>query len=153
MSAQKHMFVEKTVPPALRRRVARPAPVLLASSRSDDLSQIPVLLPREQWILIKVTSWAHVLQLAGTVIIPVMLCDRAVPGLDWPRGLEQLRRPSRPPTLILLSDLEAASFWQDAVGFGVFDLLFRPFLQERLITALDLARIDWEMRLNSDNRS
>ena len=153
MSAQKHRFVERTVPPTLGHRVARPAPVLLASSRSDDLSQIPVLLPREQWMLIKVTSWAHVLQLAGAVIIPVMLCDRAVPELDWPRGLEQLRRPSRPPTLILLSDLEAGTLWQDAVGYGVFDMLFRPLRQERLITALDLARIDWEMRLDSDNRS
>jgi AmiR/NasT family two-component response regulator len=104
-------------------------------------------------MLIKVTSWAHVLQLAGAVIIPVMLCDRAVPELDWPRGLEQLRRPSRPPTLILLSDLEAGTLWQDAVGYGVFDMLFRPLRQERLITALDLARIDWEMRLDSDNRS
>lgn len=153
MSARKHMFVQRTVPPALGRRVRRPAPILLASSRSDDLSQIPVLLPREQWMLIKVTSWAHVLQLAGAVIIPVMLCDRDVSGLDWPGGLDQLRRPTRPPTLILLSDLESGSFWQDAVGHGVFDMLFRPLRPERLITALDLARIDWEMRLDSDNRS
>jgi DNA-binding NtrC family response regulator len=153
MSGQKYTSVERTTPSNFGRRAGTPAPVLLASSRSEDLSQVPALVPREQWMLIKVSSWSHVLQLVSAVIIPVVLCDRDLPGLDWPRGLQQLRQGLRPPAFILVSDLEAVNLWQDAVCYGVFDMLFRPLRRERLITALDLARVHWDMRLDSDNRS
>jgi len=98
-------------------------------------------------MLIKVTSWAHVLQLVGAVIIPVVLCDREIPGLEWPEGLAQLRHCFRPPALVLLSDLAADSLWRDTIRYGGFDMLFRPLCEKRLVTALDLARIHWDMRL------
>lgn len=146
MSASKQMIVRNAFPPDLPRR-AGPTPVLLASSRREDLEQIPALLPREQWMVIKVTSWTHVLQLVGAVILPIVLCDREAPGLEWPQGMAQLRRSFRPPALILLSDLSCGSLWQDVFRYGGFDMLFRPLCQERLVAALDLARTHWDMRL------
>ena len=101
-------------------------------------------------MLIKVASWTDVLQLLGAVIIPIALCDRALPGLEWPQGLAQLCRSSRPPALVLLSDLAAGSLWQEAIRYGGFDMLFRPLRQERLVAALDLARTHWDMRLDSN---
>ena len=147
MSAQKYTIVRSSFPSDLQRH-SGPTPVLLASSRRDDLERIPELLPPAEWMLIKVGSWDHVLQLAGEVILPIVLCDREIPGLEWPHGLAHLRRSFRPPALILLSDLEAGPFWQDVIRYGGFDMLFRPFCGERLITALDFARTHWDLRLD-----
>lgn len=99
-------------------------------------------------MLIKVKSWSDALQVLSTVIFPIVLCDREIPGLEWPQGLAHLNSSFRRPALILLSDLAASSLWQDVIRYGGFDMLFRPLCQERLLTALDMARIQWEMRLD-----
>jgi AmiR/NasT family two-component response regulator len=145
-----YTIIRSAVPSNITRRAVAATPVLLASSRSEDLDLIPALLPREQWMLIKVASWTDVLQLLGAVILPIVLCDRELPGLDWPQDLAQLRRPFRPPALVLLSDLAAGSLWQEVIRYGGFDMLFRPLRQGRLIAALDLARTHWDMRLDSN---
>jgi hypothetical protein len=131
----------------IARRSMAATPVLLASCRSEDTQSIPALLPREHWMLIKVATWPDVLRLIGTVIIPVMLCDREIPGLNWPVGLDGLRQCPSPPALVLLSDLDAGSLWDDVISYGGFDMLFRPLCQQWLVAALDLARTHWEMGL------
>jgi AmiR/NasT family two-component response regulator len=148
MNAHKHMIVRSSVPSDLARPTGAVTPVLLASSRSDDLEQIPALLPRRQWMLVKVTSWSHVLQVVSAVTLPIVLCDREIPGLEWPEGLAQLSAAFRRPALILLSDLTADSLWQDVIRYGGFDMLFRPLCQDRLVTALEMARIQWELRVD-----
>jgi hypothetical protein len=148
MSAHKHTIVRSSVPSDLARPSGAVTPVLLASSRSDDLERIPALLPRRQWMLIKVTSWSHVLHVVSAVILPIVLCDREIPGLEWPQGLAQLNCAFRRPALILLSDLTADSLWPDVIRYGGFDMLFRPLCQDRLITALDMARIQWDWRVD-----
>lgn len=148
MSAHKHTIVRSSVPSDLARADGAVTPVLLASSRNDDLERIPALIPRGEWMLIKVKSWSDALQVLSTVIFPIVLCDREIPGLEWPQGLAHLNSSFRRPALILLSDLAASSLWQDVIRYGGFDMLFRPLCQERLLTALDMARIQWEMRLD-----
>ena len=101
-------------------------------------------------MLIKVASWTHVLQLLGAVILPIVLCDRELPGLEWPHGLAQLRRSSRPPALVLLSDLAAPSLWEEVIRYGGFDILFRPLCRDRLVAALDLASTHWDMCLDGN---
>jgi len=136
-----------SVPSDLARPDGAVTPVLLASSRSDDLERIPALLPRREWMVIKVKSWSHVLQVLSAVILPIVLCDREIPGLEWPHGLAQLNSSFR--ALKLRSDLAASTRWQDMIRYGgFFDMLLRPLCQDRLLTALDMARIQWEMRLD-----
>jgi hypothetical protein len=99
-------------------------------------------------MLITVATWTDVLRLLGAVSLPVVLCDREIPGLDWPQGLARLCAYPKPPALLLLSDLAAGSLWQDVICYGGFDMLFRPLCRQRLVTALEFARIHWEMRLD-----
>lgn len=148
MSLERTKILGRTVWRPIPCRPAMGTPVLLASARSEDLLGIPTFLRREQWMLIKVATWTDVLQVASAVILPVVLCDRELPGLEWPHGLAQLQQSIRPPALVLLSDLTAPGVWRDLVHYGGFDMLFRPLTQERLVAALDLARTHWEMRLD-----
>jgi len=126
---------------------ATPAqPVLLASTREEDARDLATLLPGETWMLVRVATWRDALKVIGSVIIPVILCDRDLPGLEGPGGLAGLRGNSRFPALLLLSDITRSTLFDDVVKFGAFDVLSRPLSRETLIPTLDFARIYWEMR-------
>jgi CheY-like chemotaxis protein len=126
-------------------RSAEPRTVLLASSRQEDVKALAVLLQGEPWILTRADTWYEALKVMGTVIVPVLLCDRDLPGLDWPNGFGKFRAVLRLPALLLLSDVTSSTLSDDILRFGAFDVLSRPFSKESLISTLEFARTHWEM--------
>jgi DNA-binding NtrC family response regulator len=128
------------------RKAASRKPLVLASLRSEDLFAIPAMLEGTPWMVIKATRWCDVLKLARAVVIPVMLCDRELPGLDWPQGLGEFERTPRSPALVALADLAAGTLEEALAHYGAFDVLFRPLRREKLIAVVDLAGVYWEMQ-------
>src|SRR5579864_7173507 len=121
-------------------------PVLLASSRQEDLQTLTALLQGAPWIPVRAATWRDALKVMGAISLPVMLCDRNLPGLEGPNGLAGLQGILRFPALLLLSDVTSSTLSEDVLRFGAFDVLSRPFSREILIPALEFARNYWEMR-------
>lgn len=104
------------------------------------------LLRGVPWVLISASTWREARKIMRTVIIPVMLCDRNLPGLEWPYGFAELRGILRVPTLLLLSDVASSTLSEDILRFGAFDVLSRPFSRESLVSTLEFAWLHWEIR-------
>jgi len=127
-------------------RSVRRRRVLLASSRQEDHKALAALLQGAPWTMLRTATWRDTLKVMGAIIVPVMLCVRNLPGLEWPNGLAGLGSILRLPALFLLSDVTSSTLSEDVLGFGAFDVLSRPFSRESLISTLEFACIHWEMR-------
>src|SRR5579885_1503875 len=115
--------------------------VMLASFKREDLVEIPLLLRGTPWIVIKATSWNEVVQLIRAVVIPVMLCDRELPGIEWPASVAGLRHIPRSPQPLVLSDSTASNTFEQLLNGRWIGVLVRPLRQDDLVAAMDLARM------------
>jgi hypothetical protein len=120
---------------------------LLASSRVDDVRSVSAILRgANRWMLIPVATWNDAVRFVGAVRTPVMLCDRDLPGLDWPKGFGRLHALLRAPSMLLLADPTSSSLGD--VPLGKSDILFRPVSSEVLLSAFELACTRWEKGLS-----
>ncbi len=120
--------------------------VLLASGREEDQRVLSALAGQTPWRFIRVGRWQEALRVMGTVIMPVMICDRNLPDLTWPNGLADLRRIFRFPSLVILADADDVTVVHAAEHFGAFHVLARPVSHSGLITILEAAWTEWRTR-------
>ena len=113
---------------------------MLVSSRTDDVCRLSALLCGSRWILAHVTGWNDALKLIGTIRVPVVIYEHALPGIDWPEALQRLHARLWAPVVLLLADKTSAKVRHEASALGVLGVLCRPLRSESLILALEVAR-------------
>lgn len=73
----------------------------------------------------------------------IVLCDRELPGSDWRQMVESLLAGSPGVCLILTSPVNDDYLWQEVIQRGGYDVLTRPFQEDKVRNAIDLAWSYW----------
>lgn len=119
-------------------------PVLVASEREEDQRTLQLLLRGTRWSPAPVNRWRDASELAERFLLPVVLCDRDLPGMEWQRGIRTLWRPGYRPSVILLSGVADPYLWDELVQAGGFDILTRPFRRDQTLAMIDFAHTHWK---------
>ena len=105
-----------------------PAEVILAVRLSKpDRSALENIFATLPWKLTAVSTLAESVRRARTQSVPVMLCDRDLPGGGWKSLLERVGTLAQPPRLIVTSRLADESLWSEVLNIGGHDVLATPF--------------------------
>lgn len=117
--------------------------VLVASQRAEDQPVLHSMLVSAGWDPVSAGSLDEVLRLSAARSFPVLLCDRKLPGLEWPDGISHLASSAHHPCVVLLSDVADPYLWEELVRHGGFEILPRPFDRTEVLSTLDFAYQHW----------
>ncbi|HLK47457.1 MAG TPA: hypothetical protein VKT49_04945, partial [Bryobacteraceae bacterium] len=67
------------------------------------------------------------------------------PTWPWKRALQDLRRLSRPPQLVVTSRLADELLWAEALNWGAYDVLAEPFDRDEVMRVVASARRHFEL--------
>ena len=77
------------------------------------------------------------------VKVPVILCDRDLPGNGWRATVEDLASSPQRTCIILVSGVVDNYLWNEVVRTGGFDVLSKPLREEEVVRAVRLAWSYW----------
>lgn len=135
------------------------APKLYRAGESVD-GPIPVLAvipdPGERNRLSRLFSgWAWDFQTAANLReaaralragqVAVVLAEFAFPGGGWKDLLPECRRAARPPRLIVTGFAMSEAAWEEVLVLGANDALAKPYEDDDVLRAVELAWLDWEL--------
>lgn len=126
-----------------RRGATEPPAVLIAGGNSDDQRAMQDLLRGSRWRTVVATEWGEALAVVQGSAIPVVLCDRDLPGAEWQQGIASLHRAGVHPEVILLSSVADPYLWNELVQAGGFDVLARPFHRDEALAMIEFAYTHW----------
>lgn len=78
--------------------------------------------------------------------ISVVLCERDLAPGNWIDVLQLLLPVHDAPPLIVTSRLADEALWAEALNFGAYDVLGKPFDRQELLRAVHLAWFHWRHR-------
>ena len=120
-----------------------PLTVIALISGDADRHELTSICSRNGWNLF----FANTLEEARTVLdkvrIPVILCDRDLPGNEWRSAVEGLASSPHRACVILVSAVVDSYLWNEVVRTGGFDVLSKPFREHDVARALRLAWSYW----------
>jgi DNA-binding response OmpR family regulator len=119
--------------------------VVLAVTRSEaDLKDLRSIADRSGWELTGTPDCEVALSILTRLPVPVVLCDRDLPGRDWRESVKCLLSPVAPPCVILTSSVNDSYLWQEVVQTGGYDVLVKPFHEEQVVSTVRRAWIFWK---------
>jgi|SRR5580692_7134838 DNA-binding NtrC family response regulator len=83
---------------------------------------------------------------------PVVLCDREVPGIEWPDAVRMLAAAAPHPCVILASPVADDYLWKEIVVRGGYDVLATPLRDADAARAIKLAVSYWKNTSRGDAR-
>lgn len=117
-------------------------PVLLISPVESDQEVIEQALSGTHWRLLTARDCHEAFHALLNRSIPVVLCDRDLPGLPWRQALKFLSS-LRPACVILVSRVSDSYLWEEVIQRGGFDVLTKPYRRDDLVRTLDFALKHW----------
>ena len=73
----------------------------------------------------------------------IILCDRDLPDFDWRHAVEVLAGRASGAFVILASPVNDDYLWQEVIQRGGYDVVTKPFQEERVRQVIDLAWARW----------
>jgi len=78
--------------------------------------------------------------------IPVVLCEREAPGIDWKRAVGLLAASPCHPSVVLLASPGRQPRWDEVTAAGGYDVLPEPVTADRLGRTMRSAQSHWRSR-------
>jgi DNA-binding NtrC family response regulator len=75
--------------------------------------------------------------------IPIVVCERDLSPGTWRELLDHSARLPVPPTLIVTSRFAEERLWVDALTFGAYDVLIKPFNAQEVCRVVEGAWHHW----------
>lgn len=113
--------------------------IVLASSQSDDASNLYALLAGSAWKLIAVPTCSDAASAIRHLRVPIVLCDLTIEDQPWQKSLRMLRRARNRTCVIFLSNEPEADLATEIANGGGFDLLVRPLERAQVLQSLFFA--------------
>jgi DNA-binding NtrC family response regulator len=130
----------------------RKIPLLMITSRDEDLGELTALLQTTLWDVNRLTHLEDADAALKAASVPILLIDREAAGACWQTALKRLVGMRRSASVILLSNVSDAYLWDEVVKQGGFDLLTRPFKKDKVLSMFLFAyahcRAPWPKRVS-----
>ncbi len=78
----------------------------------------------------------------------IVLCDRDVSDSNWRDAVQTLAAKAPRTCVILTSPVNDDYLWQEVIQRGGYDVLTKPFQEERVVRAVSFAWSCWKSDLN-----
>jgi|ERR1041385_6331385 DNA-binding NtrC family response regulator len=118
--------------------------ILLASARAEDRRSLAAILDGTPWRLIETDDRAEAVKTLHGIEVPIVLCDRDLPGSPWQETIRTLIAARTNACVILVSNVADQYLWDEVVQRGGFDVLTRPFHKDQVLSMLDFAHTHWK---------
>jgi FixJ family two-component response regulator len=114
-------------------------PLLIVSSRPEDVKGLASLLEETPWDLTDASRLEDPAMALKGATVPILLFDRDTAGACWQVTMQRLVKSRRGACVVLLSNVSDQYLWDEVVQHGGFDLLARPFRREQVLSTLMFA--------------
>ncbi|HEY2018342.1 MAG TPA: response regulator [Bryobacteraceae bacterium] len=116
------------------------------SPNPEDHSSLESIFSHSKWGLYKADRLTVALRSLQEQEIGVVLCERDLAPGTWTDVLEQISVLPDAPPLIVTSRLADERLWAEALNFGVYDVLAKPFDRAEVVRSVSLAWLHWLRR-------
>ncbi len=113
--------------------------LLAVTHCAKDWNALQEIADQSKWILFWADSCETALEVLSQQSIPIVICDRDLPGGDWRTVLKRLTL-ARKCCILLASSVSDEYLWREVVHHQGFDILPKPFELERVKRIVDQAR-------------
>ena len=128
--------------------------LLSVSPISNDHSDLERIVAQPEWTKYSASKWRlHRSVTLGSALnalrqspIPIVICERDLPGGTWIDLLQQTAVLPQPPYVIVTSRLADHQLWAEALNLGAYDVLAKPFDTQEVIRIVSLAWMHWRER-------
>jgi len=135
--------------------------LLSLSPSSDDHASLERIVERPEWTNYSSAYWnlhrcataQQAMRLLRHGRIPILICERDLPGGSWIEVLEQISTIPDPPFVIVSSRLADHQLWGQALNLGAYDVLAKPFDPQEVIRIVSLAWLHWRERHEPNSRA
>jgi two-component system OmpR family response regulator len=118
--------------------------VLMVSPSPADHEFFRDVLSGSNWRLFGVRSRREALSCLRSNSIAVVISEIKLSDGAWKDVLADLKSVPNPPRLIVTSDLVDESLWAEALNYGAYDVLAKPFHPSEILRIISLAWRDWK---------
>jgi DNA-binding response OmpR family regulator len=133
----------------------RNATVLATLGAREDRLSLSEAFGHSGWILVVTGSLEEAMAVLRSILIGVVLCDVRLPGgYTWRDLMTEMKELGDPPPLIVADRLADECLWLEALNFGAYDLLAKPFDSKEVLRAVTAAcrRHENRSRLGRERR-
>jgi DNA-binding NtrC family response regulator len=114
-------------------------PVLIVTSRAEDVAELNSILEGTPWELTNASRGEDVGAALKAASVPILLFDRDTASESWQKTMRDLIKLRRGACVVLLSNVADQYLWEEVVQHGGFELLSRPFRKELVLSTLVFA--------------
>ena len=117
---------------------------LLAVTQDPDAwHSLRDIADRLGWMLFWAPSCDKAVKLLDHYGMPLVICDRDLPGEDWRKVIQRIGSSKRRVCVLLASTVCDDFLWKEVTQHGGFDVLLKPFDAERVARTVKFA---WSWR-------
>ena len=123
--------------------------VLCVSPFRDDHETLEQFLSGGNWTVHHASTLCGAKHLLKTNSYRLVICERDMPPDSWKDVLvETASLPSAPYFLVTSLHADDA-LWAEALNWGAYDVLAKPFQQAEVVRAVNMAALHWNYRNDS----
>jgi DNA-binding NtrC family response regulator len=124
---------------------ARIVTVLSVSPLEADQDCLQEIFSHSSWILYNARTLPSALKVLQQHEISVVLCERDLRPGTWKDLLEEMKPLPDAPVLLVASRSIDERLWAEALNWGVYDVLTKPFDTQEVLRAVSLAWQHWKV--------
>ena len=115
-----------------------PAILAIACSLSDR-EALQQIVEKMGWEMASAEDLDRGAELLRAKPIPIVVCDRDLPGMDWREAIRTLAAGVDRRCVILASFVADDYLWEEVIHHGGYDILPKPFREDEVIHAIRFA--------------
>lgn len=114
--------------------------ILSLSPHTEDHDTLAEILP---WPILRASTLAGAIPLLRRHSISLVVCERDLPPHSWKDAVVGVEVLTKPP-LVIVSSLQADDFlWAEALNWGAYDVLPKPFDPVEVTRSARIALLHW----------
>jgi DNA-binding response OmpR family regulator len=123
--------------------------ILTVNLCTQDYHFLSTVFRNLPWRLASVATMAQGVRQAKSQSVPVIVCERDLPGGSWKLLLDRVRRLTQPPLLIVASRLADERLWAEVLNLGGHDVLATPFDADEVYRVVSCAVDSWHFQVDA----
>jgi DNA-binding NtrC family response regulator len=118
---------------------------LLVSPYEQDRIALDQIFWQEKWELAAVASLDSALTFLSHTTVPLVICERELPGFTWKDVLSRTSALGHAPNVVVISSDVDEHLWAEVLNLGAHDLLAKPLSEAEVRWVVGHAFAKWQV--------
>ena len=120
--------------------------LLCVSPFQEDHQSLGHILADRNWTVHHASTLCGARNLLRDHSYSLIVCERDMPPDTWKDVLVEVASLPKPPFFIVTSLHADDSLWAEALNWGAYDVLMKPFQNTEVVRAVNMASLHWNYR-------